>query len=92
MSSPRTRRGWLVAALSAALLASGSMAYAYFVVHQPEGLLPLRNGGELSALFCWSFVLIAVLGPGSWAVDNLWGRRREPAVAAPAQGKRSVPA
>ncbi|EEP71993.1 DoxX family protein [Micromonospora sp. KC207] len=76
----------------AALLASGSMAYAYFVVHQPEGLLPLRNGGELSALFCWSFVLIAVLGPGSWAVDNLWGRRREPAVAAPAQGKRSVPA
>ncbi|WFE58283.1 DoxX family protein [Micromonospora sp. WMMD712] len=76
----------------AALLASGSMAYAYFVVHQPEGLLPLRNGGELSALFCWAFVLIAVLGPGTWAVDNLLGRRREPAVATPAPSKRSVPA
>ncbi|TDB99494.1 DoxX family protein [Micromonospora fluostatini] len=60
----------------AALLASGSMAYAYFVVHQPEALLPLRNGGELAALFCWSFVLIAVLGPGRWALDTLlWPRR-----------------
>ncbi|MFC8846580.1 MULTISPECIES: DoxX family protein [unclassified Micromonospora] len=76
----------------AALLASGSMAYAYFVVHQPEGLLPLRNGGELSVLFCWAFVLISVLGPGTWAADTLLGRRREPAVAAPAPRKRSVPA
>ncbi|MEO3779099.1 DoxX family protein [Micromonospora sp. B11E3] len=60
----------------AALLASGSMAYAYFVVHQPDGLLPLRNGGELAALFCWSFVLVAVLGPGGWALDSVLGRRR----------------
>lgn len=65
----------------AALLASGSMAYAYFVVHQPDGLLPLRNGGELSALFCWSFLLIAVLGPGTWAVDTLLRRRRTGATA-----------
>lgn len=55
----------------AALLASGSMAYAYFVVHQPQDLLPLRNGGELAALFCWAFFLIAVLGPGSWALDRV---------------------
>ncbi|MEU8182329.1 DoxX family protein [Micromonospora sp. NPDC049047] len=61
----------------AALLASGSMAYAYFVVHQPDDLLPLRNGGELSALFCWSFLLIAALGPGSWALDTLLSRRRD---------------
>ncbi|MEU7777038.1 DoxX family protein [Micromonospora parva] len=61
----------------AALLASGSMAYAYFVVHQPDHLLPLHNGGELSALFCWSFLLIAALGPGSWALDTLLARRRE---------------
>lgn len=27
-----------------AVLASGSMAYAYFVVHQPHALLPLNNG------------------------------------------------
>ncbi|MEU8315743.1 DoxX family protein [Micromonospora sp. NPDC048887] len=60
----------------AALLASGSMAYAYFVVHQPHGLLPIRNGGELAALFCWSFLLVAVLGPGNWALDALLARRR----------------
>ena len=60
----------------AAVLASGSMAYAYFVIHQPDALLPLRNGGELAVLFCWSFLLIAVFGPGAWAVDNLLGERR----------------
>lgn len=63
----------------AALLASGSMAYAYFVVHQPQDLLPLRNGGELAALFCWAFFLIAVLGPGSWALDRL--RAGQPGLA-----------
>ncbi|MGW5050865.1 DoxX family protein [Actinokineospora sp. NPDC004072] len=53
----------------AALLCSGSMAYAYFVVHQPQDLSPLTNGGELPALFCWSFLLIAVIGPGRWSLD-----------------------
>ncbi|WBC12737.1 DoxX family protein [Micromonospora sp. WMMA1998] len=76
----------------AALLASGSMAYAYFVVHQPHGLLPLGNGGELAALFCWTFLLVAVLGPGPWALDALLSRRRgEPADATPAP-RASVPA
>ncbi|SCG61700.1 DoxX family protein [Micromonospora halophytica] len=74
----------------AALVASGSMAYAYFVVHQPEGLLPLRNGGELAALFCWSFALVVVLGPGPWALDSLIRRRRGEAVA-PLSGRSSVP-
>jgi putative oxidoreductase len=59
-----------------ATLASGSMAYAYFVVHQPDGLLPLRNGGELAAMYCWAFFLIAVLGPGAWALDAHLARRR----------------
>ncbi|MBP2705115.1 DoxX family protein [Microbispora sp. RL4-1S] len=59
-----------------ALIASGSMAYAYFVVHLPHGFLPLLNGGELAALFCWSFFLIAVLGPGTWALDTVISRAR----------------
>src|SRR3712207_4644868 len=33
----------------AAILASGSMAYAYFTVHQPQGLLPVENGGVAPA-------------------------------------------
>jgi putative oxidoreductase len=60
----------------AALLCSGSMAYAYFVAHQPEALSPLTNGGELSALFCWSFLLVAVVGPGRWALDTAIARYR----------------
>lgn len=59
----------------AALLCSGAMAYAYFVVHQPDALLPLSNNGEPAALFCWIFLLIAVLGPGAFALDNLLRRR-----------------
>ena len=60
----------------AAVLCSGSMAYAYFVHHQPEGLFPIENGGEAAAMFCWAFLLIAVLGPGSWALGNLFRRNR----------------
>ncbi len=60
----------------AALLCSGAMAYAYFVVHLPLGLFPLENQGEQAALFSWIFLLIAVLGPGSWALDNAWRRAR----------------
>ncbi|MBF9133077.1 DoxX family protein [Plantactinospora sp. S1510] len=65
----------------AAVICSGSMAYAYFVVHQPDGLLPLNNGGETAALFCWSFLLVAVLGAGRWSLDGTLNRRRDRAVA-----------
>ncbi|MFD0773646.1 DoxX family protein [Streptomonospora algeriensis] len=35
---------------SSAVMASGSTACAYFAVHQPQGLLPVTNGGELAAV------------------------------------------
>ncbi|MGW7441734.1 DoxX family protein [Streptomyces sp. NPDC054849] len=60
---------------AAAFVASGSMAYAYFTVHQPEALWPLQNGGEASAMFCWSFLLLVFTGPGAFAVDRLFGSR-----------------
>ncbi len=60
----------------AAVFCSGTMAFAYFTVHAPKGLLPLLNGGELSALYSWIFLLIAVFGPGAIAVDTLIRRRR----------------
>ncbi|MGQ5637869.1 MULTISPECIES: DoxX family protein [unclassified Streptomyces] len=59
----------------AALICSGSMAYAYFSVHQQHALFPIDNGGEPAVLFCWSFLLIACLGPGAYAVDALRKRR-----------------
>jgi putative oxidoreductase len=71
--------------MPAAILASGSMAYAYFTVHQPHGLLPLENGGDAPALFCWAFLAIAVVGPGPWSVDAL-RRSREKGPAYEAAG------
>lgn len=69
----------------AALLCSGSMAYAYFVVHQPDGLLPLNNGGVTPALYAWSFLVIAVLGAGPWSVDALFDGRRTAERRAPVE-------
>ncbi|MFJ6697568.1 DoxX family protein [Streptomyces sp. NPDC091272] len=63
---------------TAALVSSGSMAYAYFVVHQPQALWPLQNGGEASAMFCWTFLLLVFTGPGAAAVDGLLAARRGP--------------
>ena len=59
----------------AALVSSGSMAYAYFKVHQPDSLFPLQNGGEASAIFCWAFLLLVFTGPGAVAVDRLFSSR-----------------
>ncbi len=59
-----------VAARPAAVLCSGAMAYAYFVVHQPTALLPLNNMGEPAALYSWIFLLIAVVGPGSYTLTR----------------------
>jgi putative oxidoreductase len=56
----------------AAVICSGTMAYAYFVVHQPQALFPIENGGEKAALFCWGFLLVAVLGPGRWALSSMF--------------------
>ncbi len=58
----------------AALVCSGSMAYAYFTVHQEHALWPIQNGGELSVLFCWSFLLLAITGPGAWTLSWLLSR------------------
>ncbi|MFI5647906.1 DoxX family protein [Kitasatospora sp. NPDC051705] len=70
---------------AAALLCSGSMAYAYFTVHQEHALLPLQNGGEPSVMFCWAFLAIAVLGSGPFALDRLLTRNADaPAATEPA--------
>jgi putative oxidoreductase len=60
----------------AAVLCSGVMAFAYFTVHVPLGLFPIENMGEEAAVYCWIFLLIAVVGPGRFAVDALIRRRR----------------
>ncbi|PJE95237.1 DoxX family protein [Streptomyces carminius] len=59
---------------TAAVICSGSMAYAYFIEHQSEALFPIQNGGEAAAMFSWAFLLIAFIGPGAWALGSLFAR------------------
>jgi putative oxidoreductase len=65
-------------ARAAAFLLSGMMAFAYFVVHLPQGWNWLENGGEPAALYCWVFLLLFVVGPGPLSL----GRPRADAVVA----------
>jgi putative oxidoreductase len=60
-----------LASRPAAILLSGVMAYAYFTVHAPMGLLPLQNMGEPAAVYAWVFLLFAAVGSGRLALDNL---------------------
>ncbi|MGC5397608.1 DoxX family protein [Streptomyces sp. DT20] len=62
----------------AALVSSGSMAYAYFSVHQSGALFPLQNGGEPSAVYSWVFLLLVFTGPGALALDRLFTARSAP--------------
>jgi putative oxidoreductase len=59
----------------AALVATGEMAYAYFTVHRPQGLWPIRNGGELAVFYCFVFLYVASRGAGVWGVDKGGSRR-----------------
>ena len=54
----------------AAFLCSGTMAVAYFMVHQPMGLLPIQNQGELAALYAFVFLWIAAHGDGVWSLGS----------------------
>jgi putative oxidoreductase len=59
----------------AAFLASGTMAFAYFLGHvmSPQNpthnILPIVNKGELAVLYCWVFLFVAAKGSGIWSVD-----------------------
>ncbi|HKV70200.1 MAG TPA: DoxX family protein [Gemmatimonadales bacterium] len=61
----------------AALIASGEMAVAYFLVHFRQGFWPLLNHGELAVLYCFLFLYIAAAGPGPWSVDRLLRDRND---------------
>ncbi|MFG3404601.1 DoxX family protein [Streptomyces sp. NPDC048142] len=77
---------------AAAFLASGSMAYAYFTVHQPEAFLPLQNGGETPVMFCWAFLLLVFTGPGAGALDRFFGAGDTAATAEGAARHEQAPA
>lgn len=55
----------------AAFIASGEMAFAYFIVHYPQGGWPIQNGGQLAAFFCFVFLYVAARGAGMLSVDRV---------------------
>lgn len=64
----------------AAFIASGEMAFAYFIGHFPHGFWPIQNHGEPAVLFCFIFLYFAASGAGPISVDRLIGldRPRKP--------------
>ena len=55
----------------AAFVLCGEMAVAYFHVHAPRGLWPIRNGGELAVLYCFIYLYLAAAGAGPISLDRL---------------------
>jgi len=52
-----------------AFVLSGLMAFAYWMGHGMNALLPIQNMGELAALYCFVFLYISTQGSGIWSVD-----------------------
>jgi putative oxidoreductase len=59
----------------AAFIASGEMAFAYFMVHAPKAPWPILNGGELAVLYCFLFLYMAARGSGPWSLDRMIRRK-----------------
>jgi len=53
-----------------AFVMSGLMAFAYWMGHGTQALLPSMNGGELAALYCFLFLFISARGSGIWSLDG----------------------
>jgi len=53
-----------------AFVASGEMAFAYFIGHFPHGFLPIQNHGEAAVLLCFIFLFLAAAGGGPLSLDR----------------------
>jgi putative oxidoreductase len=60
---------------TAAFIASGEMAVAYFTTHASAGFWPIMNRGELAVLYCFVFLFVASRGSGTLSVDALVRRK-----------------
>jgi putative oxidoreductase len=72
----------------AAFIASGQMAFAYWLAHAPRGFWPIQNGGELAVLNCFLFLYIMSQGAGPWSLAPLV--HRQP-LTAPGSSEPRVP-
>jgi putative oxidoreductase len=54
-----------------AFIASGEMAFAYFMSHASRGPFPINNGGELAVLYCFIFLYFSAVGSGKLSIDSI---------------------
>jgi putative oxidoreductase len=57
----------------AAFVASGQMAFAYWMAHAPQSPFPVLNGGDASILFCFVFLYLVFAGAGAFSLDGRVG-------------------
>ena len=67
-----------------AFLASGEMAFAYFIGHFPRGFWPIQNQGQPAVFLCFIFLFFAANGAGPFSLDRLIRRSR---LAGPADSR-----
>jgi putative oxidoreductase len=60
--------GWFTR--SAAFIASGEMAVAYWMVHARQDFFPVNNMGDAAVLFCFVFLYFVFAGPGALSIDG----------------------
>lgn len=54
----------------AAFLASGTMAFAYFMGHASQNVWPVNNGGDAAILYCFVFLYLVFAGSGALSLDR----------------------
>ncbi len=61
---------------TAAFIASGLMAAAYFIAHAKGGFFPILNRGELAVLYCFVWLYVSAHGSGAWSVEAMLKKTR----------------
>jgi putative oxidoreductase len=61
---------------SAAFIASGTMAVAYFLAHASKDFFPVNNMGDAAILYCFVFLYLVFAGPGRFSLDSNLARKR----------------
>ena len=60
----------------AAFFGIADMIGAWTFSHLKKGVIPILNGGELSALFFSAFLILLVWGKKKWGLDNVFFKRK----------------
>lgn len=60
-----------------AFILCGEMAVAYFTAHIHMGpwMFPLRNGGEITVMYCFFYLYLVTAGAGAFSLDGAIRKR-----------------